>query len=651
MDHKLRTVNKPMRSSIKLAVIVCSVALGAIFYLHHSIGSAAQNPTPQPAFPSGNKQQTQFPSNVNLDCAGCHGPGKSLPYLAGELFHKDTHSALDTSIHSKLAPNGKPIASCKDCHTISGDMTTALPAENPKSTVNRAAIATTCSKCHSNKTVMQGSGISDRPIYAYRESVHAQAFARGVTGAAVCTDCHNTHDIQPASSPQSSIAKINIAATCGKCHGTEAGQFVESVHGLSVTRGVSRSPSCTDCHGIHDIQKPLDQTKANPAGAIASEGCAKCHEGVTLTKEFGVASGRVDSYKDSYHGLASELGSKVVANCASCHGVHNILPSSDRRSMISPDNLAQTCGQCHVGANANFISGKIHLTSTLASETPPDDMGFFGTTIVRWIYLPLIFVVIGGMVIHNALIWRKKAAAKRREHRSIVRLSVNQRVQHWLLLTSFIVLVFSGFALQYPDTWLGWLMGGSETPRRLIHRIAAVVMLVMGVYHLVYLAMTKEGRNWVIDMLPRPKDVSDLIGNFAYYLGLRKERPKIARFGYAEKAEYWAVVWGTIIMGITGLMIWFKIEVFNFIPRWWIEIALAVHYYEAILATLAIIVWHFYQVIFDPDVYPINFAFLDGRVSEESFKEEHELAYEEMIKAEEDQATGDEPTSSENKEG
>src|SRR6266545_3454820 len=151
----------------------------------------------------------------------------------------------------------------------------------------------------------------------------------------------------------------------------------------------------------------------------------------------GVASARVSSYKDSYHGLASQLGSKVVANCASCHGVHNILPSSDPRSMISANNLPQTCGQCHVGASVNFTNGKIHLTSGLVSEVARRDMGVVGTRIVRWIYLPLIILVIGGMVVHNALVWRKKAAAKRRQQRSIVRLSANQRLQHWLLLISF----------------------------------------------------------------------------------------------------------------------------------------------------------------------------------------------------------------------
>jgi len=150
----------------------------------------------------------------------------------------------------------------------------------------------------------------------------------------------------------------------------------------------------------------------------------------------------------------------------------------------------------------------------------------------------------------------------------------------------------------------------------------------------VHLALSKEGRQWVKDMLPKLKDVKDVVGNFSFYLGIKRVKPKIARFGYAEKAEYWAVGWGTFIMGLTGLMIWFKISVFGFLARWWIDIALSVHFYEAVLATLAIIVWHFYHVIFDPDVYPVNFAFIDGRVSEDLYREEHELDYDRVKEAE-----------------
>lgn len=626
-----------MRHKLAVAGILMGLSFGAALYLNSVTPVTAQSNQPSPV-PSirPNEGATIGGPNANapatppsLQCQGCHAAGKQLPYLAGSLFHSAPHAGYDHSFHAQAIRGGVKAATCLDCHTKNGDMTTILPASDPNSTINRTMIAETCGKCHGDKSAMQGSGISDRPFLSYRESVHAKAMARGNSSAAVCTDCHNSHDIQPASNSQSSIAKVNIPATCGKCHQTEAADFIQSVHGKAVTRGVSRAPVCTDCHGIHNIKMPFDQNTATATTAVATDTCSKCHEGVALTQEFGVASGRVSSYKDSYHGLASQMGSKMVANCASCHGVHNILPSSDPRSMISAQNLPQTCGQCHMGAGANFANGKIHLTSGLISDIASHDMGVLGTRVVRLIYLPMIFLVIGGMVVHNALVWRKKIVARRREVRSIVRLSANQRAQHWLLLTSFIVLVLSGFALQYPDSWLAWILGG-ESLRRIIHRVAAVVMMLVGTYHILYLGLSKEGRLWVRDMFPRWKDVKDLLGNFGYYLGVRKDKPKIARFGYAEKAEYWAVVWGTLIMGLTGLMIWFKLGVFGFLPRWWLDIALAVHFYEAVLATLAIIVWHFYAVIFDPDVYPLNFALIDGRVSEESYKEEHELAYEQM---------------------
>src|SRR5574338_805631 len=178
------------------------------------------------------------------------------------------------------------------------------------------------------------------------------------------------------------------------------------------------------------------------------------------------------------------MGSRIVANCASCHGVHNILPSSDPKSMINAANLPQTCGQCHIGAGVKFATGRIHLTSELVAANGARDIATTGTRIVRWIYLPLIVLVIGGMVVHNGLIWARKVAVRRREARPIVRLSFNQRAQHWLLLTSFIALVLSGFALQYPDSWLAAMLGGSEYLRRAIHRVAAVVMLGAGGYHL-----------------------------------------------------------------------------------------------------------------------------------------------------------------------
>ena len=272
------------------------------------ISGQAQSPSPTPS-------PTEITSPV-LQCQGCHAPG-NLPYLGGAKFHTEVHAAYDHGFHARAIQGGHKAATCVDCHTRNGDMTSILPASDPKSTINRSNIAETCGRCHGDKSVMQGSGISDRPFLSYRESVHARAIARGNASAAVCTDCHKSHDILPAADPQSPIARGNIPATCSKCHQSESAEFMQSIHGQAVARGVSRSPVCTDCHGIHNIMPPVDRDSATASNAIATETCARCHEGVTLTKEFGVAGERVSSYKDSYHGRASRIGSRVVANLRS----------------------------------------------------------------------------------------------------------------------------------------------------------------------------------------------------------------------------------------------------------------------------------------------------------------------------------------------
>lgn len=447
--------------------------------------------------------------------------------------------------------------------------------------------------------------------------------------AAVCTDCHGSHEIRPANDSRSSIFKFAVPDTCGKCHPAISAEFKKSIHGQALRRGNWQSPVCTDCHGIHLIKAPIDPTSSVTAQNIAKTTCAQCHGGVKLSQEFGVAGKRVSSYMDSYHGMASKLGSKVVANCASCHGIHNILPSSDPNSTINKRNLAHTCGKCHPGADVNFTKGRVHL------DVPAQaDMSGIVIRWVRWFYLWIIFGTIGFMLFHNLIIWWKKAQAKRKAaDRVIERLTLNQRIQHFLLLTSFMTLVVTGFALKYPDSILALILGSNESVRRIGHRVAAVVMLAAGLYHACYLVGTREGRSALRDMLPKPKDIRDLIGNLRYYLGIGNVKPELERFSYIEKAEYWALIWGTIVMGVTGLMAWFSVEVSQFVPRWWIDVALAIHFYEAILATLAIIVWHFYFVLFDPDTYPINWAWFDGRVSPEHMQHEHALAYREWLKA------------------
>ncbi len=100
--------------------------------------------------------------------------------------------------------------------------------------------------------------------------------------------------------------------------------------------------------------------------------------------------------------------------------------------------------------------------------------------------------------------------------------------------------------------------------------------------------------------------------NFAYLIGLRSQKPRVSSHSYVEKAEYWAVVWGTAVMAVTGLMLWAVDYTLVWLPKSWLDVATAVHFYEALLATLSIVVWHFYFVIFDPEVYPVDTAWLNG---------------------------------------
>jgi formate dehydrogenase gamma subunit len=238
----------------------------------------------------------------------------------------------------------------------------------------------------------------------------------------------------------------------------------------------------------------------------------------------------------------------------------------------------------------------------------------------------MIVGVIGFMLVHNLLTFAKKLRARHRAADvSVLRMSLSQRWQHAVLALSFIVLAVTGFALKFSDSWLAKLLGSNEAFRSWSHRIAGVVLLLTGLYHLVYLVRTREGRKLFRDLLPMKKDLKDFAQNARYLTGLSKLKARFARFGYSEKLEYWAVVWGTVIMGVTGFVVWFKIDVTRFLPRWAVDVALTIHYYEAILACLAIVVWHFYHVIFDPDIYPLNRACWNGKVSRHWLLEEHPL--------------------------
>ena len=218
-----------------------------------------------------------------------------------------------------------------------------------------------------------------------------------------------------------------------------------------------------------------------------------------------------------------------------------------------------------------------------------------------------------------------------------LRMTLNERIQHFLLLSSFIILVSTGFALKYPEAvwvmWFRWIFGEYAFEiRGIVHRVAAVVMTADSIYHILYVSFTKRGRKLIVDLWFYKKDIADLTGTLKYYFGKEDSKPRYGRFSYIEKSEYWALVWGNLVMGATGVVLWFNNTFLPVISSIGMEVATAIHFYEAILASLAIVTWHFYFVIYNPDVYPINKAFITGFLTREEMEHEHPLELEEMEK-------------------
>jgi cytochrome b subunit of formate dehydrogenase len=221
--------------------------------------------------------------------------------------------------------------------------------------------------------------------------------------------------------------------------------------------------------------------------------------------------------------------------------------------------------------------------------------------------------------------------------RTFERFTVNERVQHAVLFTTFTVLVVTGFALKFPESW--WAqplvrMEGGYAVRAWVHRAAGALMCLAGAYHLWHLLGTGSGRAHLRALAPRRHDLTDAVRVVLASLGRGGARPRFHRFSYVEKLEYWAVVWGTIVMGVTGFVMWFQTPVLARLPLWVIDLATVVHYYEAWLATLAIVVWHFYSVIFRADVYPMSWVWLSGRLTGAQMAEEHPAELDEILEAE-----------------
>lgn len=214
------------------------------------------------------------------------------------------------------------------------------------------------------------------------------------------------------------------------------------------------------------------------------------------------------------------------------------------------------------------------------------------------------------------------------------RFNLAQRIEHLLLFLSFTLLGITGLIQKYIDAdislWLIQAMGGLVAVR-VIHRVAAVVFLLETIYHIVLLGYMIYVKKVEMTMLPGIKDVKDGLQSLGYNLGISKTRPKMGRYTFDEKLEYWAMIWGGLVMAITGFMLWNPIVTARALPGVIIPAAKAAHGAEAVLAVLAILIWHTYHVHFKL----FNKSMINGKLEMHHMEEEHPLELEKFLAAEE----------------
>ncbi|OQX88962.1 hypothetical protein B6D60_00460 [candidate division KSB1 bacterium 4484_87] len=570
-----------------------------------------------------------------LDCVDCHAvtedhpDGLPLKEPTCANCHEDINDEYEKSIHGLGRREGiKNAATCWNCHG-KHDIHSVTDSS---SLVYGKHLLETCASCHSNVNIMRQFGYKQSiAVKLYAQSVHGKIFAEDPEAeVATCIVCHGSHDIKSAVDPESKLNELNIPETCGTCHEAEAEDYTQSVHWFSLKRGHHESPNCIDCHGEHNIKSYIDEDNFKHSELEATKVCAGCHSSEQLMSRFGLDYRRFESYFRSYHGLAVLKGSPNAATCTSCHETHSIRDSNDSLATTNSKNLVTTCGQCHENATPEFAKIEVHPIGL-------KDRNYIAYLLKNF-YKWMIILVIGGMFLHNLMIViyhiRQKHRAKKYSE-LVPRFQSFEVYQHLLLILSFGTLAVTGFALKFPDAfWVKMLysLGMDEVVRSTLHRIAAVIMIVISLIQAGYFIFSTKGREEFIAMLPNRDDLICFWQNIKFHFGLSKEKPKFGHFDYGEKAEYLALIWGIIIMGASGFMLWFPEFFARFLPGWFFEAAEIVHYYEAWLASLAILVWHWFFVIFHPDVYPLNITWMDGKISLEDLKHHHPKEYERLVR-------------------
>ncbi len=578
--------------------------------------------------------ETTRPSDPE-NCLLCHRfPGLSrLDQETGELrlfFVSEDHYAEKEGPHARLR--------CTACHIR--DEVSAVP--------HKELTPVNCTtECH----LVGGSGVLTR----FSHSPIAKRVEDSVHRPEALADLsHEEPLLRPGQS------------SCLYCHDQPV--YRDVVRPFAY-RGSQPDTRCVACH---TEELSLDTTfylkhtssRLQPSRPVMelARACAVCHSNHELTEEMDLHDA-VTSYFNSFHGKANLLGNKGTATCMDCHSTetgdaHGMLSAEDPEARTHPDHLASTCRSvdCHPNAVPELSAAAVHLRIDPRTPTP-EYVLMVAMVMLIAVTLTLYFIL---LILEMAVeaFWRRtpeqrhlialaSAVAKHPEGRQrLQRMNVHQRVQHWFLVISFVILAVTGAPLKFATTpgmdTLAWAFGGVAS-MRLLHRVAAAILIVAFLYHLGYLARKaiiayrskraaapESSSLWLVfevirdyPLMVLPRDIWEFVLLFAYLAGLKKDHPHLPKYHFSQKFEYWGVFWGMVIIGFSGLALWATPWIPQFVGGRALNFAIIVHSDEAFLAVSYIVIAHITAVTLAPRVFPISMGTLTGQVTAQENAETH----------------------------
>ncbi len=603
-----------------------------------------------------------FPRSVHakLSCVDCHTGVKELVHEPGvppatctgchnaQADHEHAATNYSNSIHgmSRKANGESSAATCSDCHGSHEIM----PVKDLSSPVFKLNLAQTCGKCHNNARLNANYRMKDPDVAShFNDSIHGRALLQGLVVAPSCSDCHTAHNIKSSNIPQSSVHHQNIADTCGKCHFGVEQTYNKSVHGQLLAKGDRRGPVCSDCHSAHEIERPrLAHFKA-----ASDERCGKCHQN------------RLDHYRETYHGKAMALGkanqAQDVAACYDCHGHHDVQPSSNPASHLATNNIVATCQKCHPGATASFAKFSPHANPMDRANYPYLHLTFVAMTSL----LIGVFLFFGGhtglwffrsiyLFLNDSKSFREARIHTQKDEEWFTRFLPFDRFLHFLVVTSFLLLVITGMPLKF--YYADWakiffkVIGGPDVAR-ILHRFGALITFLYFSLHLVKLGANawicrRLGRDpitgkWSVkrlslvffgpdSIIPTSQDLREFVAHQKWFFG-NGPKPQFDRWTYWEKFDYFSVFWGVAIVGISGMIMWFPVFFSRFMPGWIINIALIIHSDEALLAAGFIFSVHFFNTHFRLEKFPMDTVIFSGRISKSEMLHERKRWYDRLV--------------------